>query len=274
MSLLGRKYPLDEKGFSWVDSAVYAVLVMLILFFLQPFGMGQLSGNRFIISMLFGAVTFICCIFFGTLVTRPLKKKISTWKVWHQLLAVFGMLMLISACNFILGIFIFRTPVTTASFMKFIYFTLAVGLVVTPVSVIVDYQHYLRNRLDNMLEKTTDEQKGVYVVIRDNRIRSKDLRIPINDLLYLEARKNDVAVFYVREGVLQSDEVLSTLSTVLSDLSSYRNIIQVHRSFAVNVNNITKAWGNSNGYTLILGDGLATVRVSRSYVPRLKSFLS
>ena len=70
------------------------------------------------------------------------------------------------------------------------------------------------------------------------------------------------------------DEIQSTLAGVLDDLAEYGNIFQCHRSFVVNLNNISSAKGNSNGYTLELGDGLATVPVSRSFVPKLKSFIA
>lgn len=64
------------------------------------------------------------------------------------------------------------------------------------------------------------------------------------------------------------------LAAVLNDLGEYDNVFQCHRSFIVNLNNISSARGNSNGYTLELGDGLATVPVSRSFVPKLKSFIA
>ena len=57
-------------------------------------------------------------------------------------------------------------------------------------------------------------------------------------------------------------------------VTDYENIFQCHRSFVVNVNNITAAQGNSNGYQLTLGTCTNTIPVSRSYVPRLKAFIA
>ena len=83
------------------------------------------------------------------------------------------------------------------------------------------------------------------------------------------------AVSYSRHLRGQLDtEMQTTLAAVLADLEAYPNIFQCHRSFAVNVNNISAARGNSNGYTLELGGGVAAVPVSRSYVPKLKSYIS
>ena len=93
-------------------------------------------------------------------------------------------------------------------------------------------------------------------------------------MLYIEAQKNNVAVCYVKDGKLKREEIQSTLAAVLNDLADYDNVFQCHRSFVVNLNNITSAKGNSNGYTLEVGGGLATVPVSRSFVPKLRSFIA
>ena len=105
-------------------------------------------------------------------------------------------------------------------------------------------------------------------------MRGNDLTLPVNDLLCVEAQKNNVAVSYLKDGELRKDEIQSTLTAVLDDLGAYDNVFQCHRSFIVNLNNISSAKGNSNGYTLELGGGLVTVPVSRSYVPKLKSFIA
>ena len=92
----------------------------------------------------------------------------------------------------------------------------------------------------------------------------------------MEAQKNNVAVYYADKGKLGRKEVQTTLSAVLDELDDYRNIFQCHRSFVVNLNSkmVDSAKGNSNGYVLELGGGLATVPVSRSFVPKLKSYIA
>ena len=95
----------------------------------------------------------------------------------------------------------------------------------------------------------------------------------MNDLLYIEAQKNNVAVFHKSDGKVCRDEIQTSLSAVLADLEAYENIFQCHRSFVVNVNNISSAKGNSNGYTLVMGTAPGTVPVSRSFVSKLTSFV-
>ena len=78
----------------------------------------------------------------------------------------------------------------------------------------------------------------------------------------------------LKEGKNITTELHTTLAAVLDDLKDYENIFQCHRSFVVNLNNISSAQGNSNGYQLKLGKCPTIVPVSRTYVPKLRSFIA
>ena len=273
MSVLNRKYPFPTGG-NWLrDCLLYCAIVVLILFFLQPFGFHSVGGNKFLLSLVFGAVTFCGSAIFYLFVFGPLQRKARVWKVWHQILTVLGMVVFIGLCNFVTFALIFHIPFLWEYCLQFLYWTLIIGTVITIITTSLSYHRFLRKQLDVLLTKTTQQQEGVVITIHDTRVRGNDLRLPINDLLYIEAQKNNVAVCYREGGKFVRKELQSTLVSVLADLSAYENVFQCHRSFAVNLNNITYAQGNSNGYTLEFGEGVATVPVSRSYVPKLRSFI-
>lgn len=274
MSWLGRKYPFEENG-PWIrDCVLYCVIVILILYFLQPFGFSMYSGNKLLASLLFGAVTFLCCVAYQLLVSAPLRKRVKPWRIWHELLTDLGLVLFIGLSNFVLFSFVFHYPIRLNICLLFLYWTFIIGLIITALSLGISYSRFLRRQLDTLLDKTTEQQKGITVTIHDTRVRGNDLTLPINDLLYIEAQKNNVAVFYLKDGKLEREELQTTFAAVLEDLGGFDNIFQCHRSFIVNMNGISSARGNSNGYTLELGGGLATVPVSRSFVPKLKSFIA
>lgn len=274
MSVLTRKYPFPLYGNLVKDCLIYSLIVVGILYFLQPFGFNRVGSSKLLIALIFGAVTFCCCALFCLLVFQPLQRRVRVWRIWHQALGVLGMVIFIGICNYLTFALLFKIPITWEYFWMFLRWTLIVGVMVTICSTAISYHRFLRGRLDSLLEKTTQEQTDIQVSIHDTRVRGNDLSLPINDLLYIEAQKNNVAVCYIRDGKLERSEIQSTLSGVLEDLAEYGNIFQCHRSFVVNLNNISSAKGNSNGYTLELGGGLATVPVSRSFVPKLKSFIA
>lgn len=274
MSILTRKYPFQRDG-NWIkDCLIYCVIVFLILYLLQPFGLSMYPCNKLLVSLLFGGVTFVCCMIYGYLVAMPVKKCVQTWRIWHETVNIFLMVLFIGLCNFLLFTFMFHYPLRLDLCITFVYWTFIIGFFISVLSTFMSYQRYLRGQLNALLDKTTDKQTGIQVTIHDTRVRGNDVTLPINDLLYIEAQKNNVVVGYVKDGKLRKDELQTSLTAVLNDLSEYDNIFQCHRSFVVNLNNITKAYGNSNGYTMELGGGLATVPVSRSFVGKLKSFIS
>ena len=273
MSFLTRKYPFPESSHWLRDCVFYCLIVFLILYLLQPFGFSMYQGNKFLVSLLFGGVTFGICYVYGWAV-KPLFQRISPWRVWHEALSVLGLVVLIAFCNFLVFSFIFRLPITLSMFLLFLYQTLIIGVFITAFSVGLNYHRFLRNQLETLLDKTTEAQTDILVTIHDASVRGDDLQLPINDLLYVEAQKNNVAVCYVKEGKPNTTELHTTLTAVLDDLKAYENIFQCHRSFVVNLNNIISAQGNSNGYQLRLGNCPTMVPVSRSYVPKLRSFIA
>ena len=273
MSFLTRKYPFPISSHWLRDCAVYCAIVFLILYLLQPFGFSMYQGNKLLLALLFGAVTFGCCLVYG-FVERPLIQHVSPWRVWHEALSILAMILFIGICNFFVCAWVFHFPVTLGSILMFLYWTLIIGMIVTVCSISLNYYRHLRNQLETLLNKTTEEQTDITVTIHDTTVRGNDLQLPINDLLYIEAQKNNVMVYYMNGETVSHSEVHTTLSAVLDELHSYENIFQCHRSFVVNLNNITSAQGNSNGYQLRLGSCPTVVPVSRTYVPKLRSFIA
>jgi len=273
MSFLTRKYPFPKSSHWLRDCAVYCTIVFLILYLLQPFGFSQYTGNKFLMSLLFGSVAFGCCYVFG-LAIKPLHESIKPWRIWHEILSVLSMVLFIGICNAIVFSFVVHTQITTDLCLVFLYWTLIISAIISVFSIGLNYHRYLRNQLETLLDKTTEEQTDITVTIRDTNVRGNDLQLPINNLLYIEAQKNNVLVCYTKEGKTVSTELHTTLANVLNDLKAYENIFQCHRSFVVNLNNITSAQGNSNGYQLRLGKCPTMVPVSRTYVPKLRSFIA
>ena len=270
---LTRKYPFPQSSNRLRDCAVYSAIVFLILYLLQPFGFSVYSGNKFIVSLIFGAITFGCCYLYA-LAILPLQKKVSPWRVWHEALSVLIMTLFVCICNILVFSIIFHFSISVELFLLFLYWTFAISFFITIISVGMNYHRYLRSQLETLLDKTTEVQTDIIVTIHDASVRGNDLQLPINDLLYVEAQKNNVQVCYMKENDINTIELHTTLTAVLDDLKEYENVFQCHRSFVVNLNNITSAQGNSNGYQLKLGKCLTIVPVSRTYVPKLRSFIA
>ena len=79
MSFLTRKYPFAQSSHWLRDCVVYCMIVFLILFLLQPFGFSMYQGNKLLVSLLFGGVTFACCLL-TLFVERPIHQRIAPWR--------------------------------------------------------------------------------------------------------------------------------------------------------------------------------------------------
>ena len=274
MSFLTRKYPFTKSKHWLRDSIFYGVAIWAILYLLQPFGFSAYQGNKCLTAAIFGLVTSFCYAIYGWCVLEQMFKRIKPLRIWHHGCSLLGLILFIAVCNFLLFSFIFKFPITLQIFLLFLYWTLIIGIILTVVSVSIEYNRFLKKKMEALLNNTAEEQKDITVTIHDTSVRGNDLCIPINDLLYIEAQKNNVSVCYLLDGKPTAVELHSTLTAVTEELKAYENIFQCHRSFVVNVNNITAAQGNSNGYQLTLGPCRNSIPVSRSYVPRLKDFIA
>lgn len=273
MSLLTRKYPFSVRRHRLRDSIVYGVIIWAILYLLQPFGFGLYTGNKFLVAGSFGLITSICYFIYDWLVLRWLYLKVKPWRIWHQASAILGLIFFIGIDNFLMASWIFHSPFTTRLFLMFMYWTVIIGVFMSALTTSIAYNRFLKDKMETLLDNTKEEQKDISITIHDTNVRANDLCVPINSLLYIEAQKNNVSVCYLKDEKPVSVEVHTTLSAVIENLKEYENIFQCHRSFVVNVNNITSAHGNSNGYQLTLGPCTNSIPVSRSYVARLKAFV-
>ena len=268
-----RPYPLEDRD-RWSKYALIAgAVVFFFLFFLRPFGLATYPGNIFLVSLYFTAVAFALTLLYGRLVFNPWAKLVKVWRVWHQILAFVLLLCFISVGNSIADSALFGGRVSWMRTLAYLYPTLIIFIPIMLINISLGYQKRLRTRLAEMLPKEEpSKETGQTVTFHDHNVNGTDLTLPVSDFLYAEAQKNFVDVCYRREGRVEHCQLRSTLTSVLAD-ANVPKIFQCHRSFIVNLNNITAAEGNSNGYRLTMGDASCVVPVSRSYVAKLRSFI-
>lgn len=268
-----RPYPKDEKGKWWKYALIAGAIVFFFLFFLRPFGLAYYKGNMFLLSLCFTLVAVIVTVLYGYLIFIPWVKHVKEWRVWHQTVAFLLLFTVVGVGNSLLDSAISGTPISLGLVLDYVYPTLIIFIPITLILVALGYQHRLRTRLAEMLPKEeVSAQEGQTITFHDHTVSGADFTIPVSDFLYAEAQKNFVDICYRHEGKISHHQLRSTLAAVLAD-ANIPNIFQCHRSFIVNLNHITAAEGNSNGYRLTMGDEHCIVPVSRSYVPKLRAFI-
>ena len=271
-SFLHSRCTIQTNATSWRTSVALGVGIFLFLYLLQPFGISQYRGSIFLMCLGFCLMTifvqWLCAFFFFK---RPSRRDVpitNGYIILYSIAIEFAMAISMT----LYAAFFFQMPLTWQLFSTFFYWTFLVWVIVTAIFTLVNYNRMLNSRLEEMIKKTSDEQEGILITLHDQNLRGTDLTLPINNLLYIEARKNNVCVCYIKEGKVVKAELRSTLIALKDDLP-YDNIFQCHRSFLVNINNITSAKGNSNGYQLRLLGCEDIIPVSRTFVPGLRHFV-
>lgn len=271
-SFLHSRCTIQTNATSWRTSVALGVGIFLFLYLLHPFGISQYRGSIFLMCLGFCLMTifvqWLCAFFFFK---RPSRKDVpitNGYIILYSIAIEFAMAISMT----LYAAFFFQMPLTWQLFSTFFYWTFLVWIIVTAIFTLVNYNRMLNSRLEEMIKKTSDEQEGILITLHDQNLRGTDLTLPINNLLYIEARKNNVCVCYIKEGKVVKAELRSTLIALKDDLP-YDNIFQCHRSFLVNINNITSAKGNSNGYQLRLLGCEDIIPVSRTFVPGLRHFV-
>ena len=271
-SFLRSKCTIQTNATSWRTSVALGVGIFLFLYLLQPFGISQYRGSIFLMCLGFCIMTicvqWLCAFFFFK---RPSRKNVpltNGYMILYSVAIEFAMAISMT----LYAAFFFQMSLTWQLFWIFFYWTFLVWVIITAIFTLVNYNRMLNSRLEELIKKTSDEQEGILITLHDQNLRGTDLTLPINNLLYIEARKNNVCVCYIKEGKTIKTELRSTL-TALKDNLPYDNIFQCHRSFLVNINNISSAKGNSNGYQLRLSGWDDFIQVSRTFVPGLRHFV-
>ena len=247
--------------------------IFILLYLFQPFGISNYSGSIFLmclgVGILSSCVQGLCSLLFLGI---PRRKKgfvtngdVLIYSVAIELAMAVSMTIYASFC--------FGAPLSWQLFFVFFYWTFLIWLLVTGISTLIGYNRMLHNRLEEVKVKTNEEQVGIMITLHDQNLRGEDLSLPINNLLYIEAQKNNALVCYVAGDKIERRELRTTLTALKADLP-YDNIFQCHRSFLVNINNIESAKGNSNGYLLRFKACRDTIPVSRTFVPSLRKYLS
>lgn len=268
--ILHRKYPFKES--TWEEQLLYAFIVFLILYLLRPFGLSVVKGALLLPCFVSGLITFLVELIHAA-VTRQIVKRKQKWTILDAGIAAVLLIVFIGVGNFTFWALYFGADLMNISlFLLFLYWTFIIGLFITFISIGLSYNRLLKAELASMLNNTTEEQADVRISIRDATVRGKALELPVNDFLFAESVRNDIIVHYKEQDTIADRTFRMTIAELLRQLP-YENIFQCHRSFVVNINNVTSAKGNSNGYVLTLSPARMTVPVSRSYVAKLKSFL-
>jgi hypothetical protein len=149
-------------------------------------------------------------------------------------------------------------------------YTLSIGLIVTPVFILVNHNYILRKRI---LEVTNNSirtnQLGVNrtsneLIKIDSQYKDGRFEIEINNLLYIQSSDNYIDIWYKNKTSVQHKLIRNTLNAIEQKIT-HPALIRCHRSFIINKNHVRSIKRNAGRYKIIIENINIEIPLSRKY---------
>lgn len=277
----------------WKTVLISPLIVFLILYLLQPFGISRMAGaNKALVLLGYGVVSAIALGIVVYLLPAlfPSYYKEQTWTVVKNLLNTILMCFLITVGNWLYTSYVYEQILNWQLFC-----TCMLWMVLLSPFPIVFFTMWNRNlQLARNLREATE--MNIYLskkilqedsdVSPDEKEISSDilifsggsrevLEMKAGQFLYAEAEGNYVEVNYLSDGTRNAAKKLLRLTMKQAEdvVASCPFIIRCHRAFLVNIGAVVKVDGNSQGYRLLLEGCESEVPVSRAYAKGVKMMI-
>ena len=255
----------------------FGVFVAFVLIVFEPFGTyrWQHPYKSWLLAG-YGAIaaTAIFINFFGLRWLLPGLFRETHWQVWKEIgwwLLHFSLGGFLSA---VYGYLFMQMPFDAAQVSYMVKIAFLIGLFPS-ISVVTLRYIYLTQKYRPLAKVEhsqnsvpTEEEKEELTLVAEN---GKDqLQLISNNLVYLEAADNYCTVYYLANGQFATTLLRSSLSRLEGQLTA-PNFQRCHRSYLVNLDQVTALAGNAQGYKLLFSHTRQQVPVARQYAATVKA---
>lgn len=280
---LSQPAPVNDKP--WLSVLLCVVIVIFILAIFEPFNFKLNSlGQVWVLvgfALLTMLVTSIAFVLFPKLFKRFYDP--DKWTIGKSLLnnVFFLIIMDIGVVCYDYFIVMKQLPeYFPMGFLVDLFAALTIGIV--PLSIITIIAQ------NSALKRNLNSSKGINQILSE-RIKTSSIKeenfITLNgstkeavsikpeDILYIESEGNYVNVNFMQGDKVTYKPLRSTIKQMEESLQNHTMFIRCHRAFIVNINYISSAKGNAQGYQLTLSNVHQEIPVSRTYLKNLKDAL-
>jgi len=280
-----RKYlsqPYPSVRNTWFLTISISVFVLFFMMIFQPFGLNSIpAGHRYPVLAGYGLVTLFILAFNLQLLPWILPRwfRDVRWTLIKELIFFVWILFTIGLGNFLYSSWALGFRLSSGNIIGFQIYTLAIGIIPITTLTIVK-QNYLnrRNREQAASINSSIHHHDPAPVSPDIiRIASENdkeaLTTRLSELLAIRSDGNYITVFHLNQGKPASLLLRNTLKYAEDLLAPYPAIYKCHRSWLVNLQQISRVTGNSQGLKLIVYHLQEEIPVSRSLTTSFRQIL-
>jgi len=268
--ILRQPYPHDHSFKKKIFNALLSGLIVTIfLRVFSPFGFAEAPvRNLNLFALGYGIVT--ASVIFAYSLFEKLFPKIfaeERWTVGKNILVYLLIIFLIGTANLFYTSIVAGMPLRLETFLTFQFFTLSVTFVVVSATTMIRYfrsmDFYKKSALsiDHKMHQLKIPSGNVIITIQSEN-EKENLQMNLNDLFYIEAADNYSKIVYRKDKKINRTLIRSSLKR-LEDQFSQAELFRCHRTFIVQLRNVERVSGNSQGYRLHFKEFEESIPVSR-----------
>jgi hypothetical protein len=258
-------------------SATVGLFVSVFLLVFKPFGSGQyiLEGRAWVIWG-YGTVTFLVLAvnrIAGPAVLPGVLNE-ARWTVFKDLGLQCWNILSIGAANMLFAsalgaekIRLLAVPVHLLQALAVGFFPLCLGVISTQMVLFKRSAESTRRMNESLMaleSRKSQPDPGQETVALSAEGGKERIEIRLSDLLMIKSIDNYVEIYIAVESHIRKHILRSSLKRIEQDLKDRPFIFKCHRAFLVNVRNIHRVAGDSQGYKLIFEGIEFEVPVSRN----------
>lgn len=276
--------PAPTNDRPWIYVALSVAIVIFILAVFEPFNFRLNSLRQLWVLLGFALVALLATSIVFVLFPKIFKQFYNPqkWSVGKSLLNNIFLLLIVGVCVVCYDYFIVIKQLPgyfPTSFLIDLFAALTIGIAPITIITIIIQNRALKRNLCESKEITKELSKRVKSDTTENRYitlkgsTKESINVKAEELLFIEATGNYVAVHYKQNGRPTQKLLRSTIKQMEDSLQNHAIFIRCHRAFIVNINIISNINGNAQGHKLTLLDSLQEIPVSRTYLKKLKEAL-
>jgi len=203
----------------------------------------------------------------------------NNWLVWKEMTWVIINVSAIGLANAMYTAWFLDVPFTLGLVGTFQFYTVAVALLPIVISIITNYSvqrsKYERysDALSNDVKKPLSEEDQKVKTFQISST-NETLELDTGRFLFAKSSDNYLEILYMDGKTLKRDLLRKTMKSTAKELEKIPGIFQVHRSYLVNLDRVSRFSGNAQGLKLHFDEIDSVVPVSRNLTDSLRDRLA
>jgi len=274
---LSQPYPLEENV--WKIIIPISLFIGLFMVIFQPFGLNNLQVDYKIFVLAgYGLVTFIIQVIDLLILPQllPGLYRSDRWTVLKEIVNLTWILFTVGLGNMVYSSFTMGFELNLNNIIIFQAYTLAIGIIpITALTLIK--QGYLKRKNETAARAinetlvshapTGHHDQSVQFI---GEGQNEELIVDACDILFIKSDGNYITAGYLKNNRFTQVLLRNKMKYAAEQLAPFPFLYQCHRSWIVNLEQITRVSGNSQGLRVVVENFEDEIPVARKNAPEFR----